>query len=239
MHKYESVAKLKQEVCNKLQVPFYAVDLKHGNTPLQEQHNLRTSRLRDSDTVQAVVLPNRMRVKVRLFSGHWEDIVVDDLTVSTVRQLKLFTESLVKQRCASTSGNRYGEHAERGPVSTSASLVEFSVIFNGRVLSDEDTLREAGVMMNGKLVLVQAEKNCFTAVCGLVPIFLSHASGMFRREIVMSDGKMFYFGEASPCSSSADNVDSGIVRSRSDTLNQSTSPSVTFETFQREAAEKE
>lgn len=188
MHKYESVAKLKQEVCSKMQVPPYMVDMTRGNVLLQEQEDLRTCRLRDTDTVQAVVLPNRVCLKVRLGSGQWKDVVVDDFTVSTIGQLKAFAESLIGRGRTTNSSDAKQEY-------TASTQLHYSIIFNGKMLHDDDTLRESCVTMNSRMLMISTEKRCFTAVCGRVPIFVSLGltNSQLRREMVMSDGQKFYF----------------------------------------------
>ena len=197
MHRYERVEKLKQEVCSRLEVPGYSVDLHHKNNYLNELDDLRGSRLRSGDTVKALVLPNRICVSIRLRSSHWVDAVINDAHVTTVEDLKEFALAMLEER-SSQCRPRQGSHATVGVQHSDPDCIStFSVILGGVLLSDSATLKEAGVEMNSRVVLVEEEKRCFTvAPPGRVPVYISSDKNNYQppsRVMAMCDGKQFYF----------------------------------------------
>ena len=192
MHRYERVEKLKQEVCSRLEIPGYCVDLHHKDVHLDERVDLRSSRLRSGDTVKALVRPNRIRVSVRLRTRVWEDVVVNDTNVATVGLLKAFARNVLAERL-SRGRLRQNIHEGSDPLGSST----FSVILGGMLLPDEATLRAAGVEMNSRVVLVEEERLCFTVdPPGRVPVFFSSGRDDYQpatRVMAMCDGKHFYF----------------------------------------------
>ncbi|XP_070174366.1 uncharacterized protein [Littorina saxatilis] len=206
LHRYEGVERLKQEVCRQLEVPPYCVDLQHNTSPLQEQNDLRASRLRHGDTVNALLLPNRIRLSVRLASNQWEDVVVDDVTVSTVEQLKGYVEFILLKRSLEQQNRRQSTPGleETTHATTQQKTFVTSVIVKGILLPDCSTLREAGVEMNCRVVVIQEEKLCYTVdPPGRVPLFLGSGRDNYQppqRVMAMCDGKKFYF-TSSPDSS--------------------------------------
>ena len=192
IHRYERVEKLKQEVCSRLEVPGYCVDLHHKDVHLDERVDLRSSRLRSGDTVKALVRPNRIRVSVRLRTGEWEDVVVNDTNVATVDLLKAFAQNILAEK-RSQDRLRQDIHEGKDPLGSST----FSVILGGMLLPDDATLREAGVEMNSRVVLVEEERLCFTVdPPGRVPVFFSSGRDDYQpatRVMAMCDGKHFYF----------------------------------------------
>ena len=191
MHKYDRVKSLKQHVCSKMAMHSYCVDLHHRNQPLNEETDLRSSRIRHGDTIKAVVRPHRVRVSIRLASGLWEDVVIEDITISTVKQLKVYAQSILtgKTRAHGVQQNHNENSCPRGSV-------VFKAILNGKLLQDDTTLREAGVGMNARVLMIEVENLCYTAAnYGRVPVFFCHAKEDYRppqRVMVMSDGKNMY-----------------------------------------------
>ena len=209
LHRYERVEKLKQEVCSRLKVPGYCVDLHHNNTHLNDHDDIRSSRLRNGDTVNALVLPNRIRVSVRLRSHHWEDVVIDDTSVSTVGHLKAFAQAVLAERSSRCKSTRQGGCDDTGGSHLSDQLkgnsYSFSAVIGGALLADSATLREAGVEMNSRVVLIQSERLGYTVdIPGRVPLFVCTGKDDYRppdRVMAMCDGRRFYvaFGKFFVC----------------------------------------
>lgn len=191
--KYEKVDTLKKEVCDQLQMPLHCIDLYHNDNHLKDNESLRSSRLRNKDQVKAVVLRNRIWLKIRMVrcKSKWVDIEVDDQTLTTVGHLKAFARSqLVK--IATESPDVLDSNQE----CSSEFPIEMIAIYQGNVLGDQENLHSAGVNMNDTIVLVEYEKRCFTAMVGEIPIFFcKEGCGQTQRVIAMCNGKIYFFGK--------------------------------------------
>ncbi|KAL8564691.1 hypothetical protein ACOMHN_004184 [Nucella lapillus] len=195
IHRYERVLKLKQHVCSQLDLPGYCIDLQHNNTRLDELNDLRSSRLRNGDTVKALVLPNRIRVRVRVESNHWKEVVVNDVTVTTVEQLVAYAQAAIAEKsCRERGGQTSGQDSDHGGHS---GVTTFKAIHRGQFLPPSATLREVGVAMNSRVLVLQEKSFCYTSSClGRVPIFMGRFGTHYQppvRVMAMCDGSRVYF----------------------------------------------
>ncbi|XP_025083537.1 uncharacterized protein LOC112557741 [Pomacea canaliculata] len=194
--KYEKVDTLKKEVCDQLQMPLHCIDLYHNDNHLKDNESLRSSRLRNKDQIKAVVLRNRIWLKIRMVrcKSKWVDIEVDDQTLTTVGHLKAFARSqLVKIATESPS-----DVLDSNQECSSEFPIEMIAIYKGNVLGDQENLHSAGVNMNDTIVFVEYEKRCFTAMVGEIPIFFcKEGCGQTQRVIAMCNGKIYFFAHES------------------------------------------
>ncbi|KAK7098185.1 hypothetical protein V1264_002537 [Littorina saxatilis] len=191
LYKFDSVSALKQEICKKVHVVEYCVDLQGHSLPLLDEESLQICRIRDGDLVQATILRHRIRVKIHISGYALVNVMVDDSCDTTVGGLKEFVHSQLERQ----PGTQQVETTSASGEVTGHSDVDLTVIYRGNALPDGVTLAEAGVVMDAKLQVVTIEKLCYTAaaVSGSFPIFFCNQDGgLIRRRTAMSNGEKIF-----------------------------------------------
>lgn len=182
LYSYDTISRLKSEVCQITGVPQYYTDIIFDGKRLQEENTLSENRLRDKDKVAAVVHFNRILLRIRSASRRWHYIVIDDCNETLVRDVKMFVLAL--------DGDEKKCHTS-----------EVVVIYKDNVLSDHETLAASGLRRhtkNERLVLVVVKSNCFSASSsfnGKFAVFRDTGSGGFQYVLAMSDGEELFYGK--------------------------------------------
>ena len=192
VYSYDLVQALKAELFRLTGAPEDSVDLYFEGRPLSEDDTFSENRIRDKDSLEARLFPNRLRLSVRMPSRRWLDLLVNDCFAFTVGHVKAFAQNLD------------GHETVRE--------CELIAIVNDRVASDNETLAKTlysrsltlgdfttGLCCTPKLVLVEVENLCFTSATahrGTFAVFSSTASAWFQQFLVMFNGESLFYGKS-------------------------------------------
>ncbi|KAK7482082.1 hypothetical protein BaRGS_00026666 [Batillaria attramentaria] len=174
IYSYDTVSKVKEEVCKRICVPQHRVDLYFENKLLDDDNTLNQNRLRNKDTIRAVVLTNRILLRVRSTSRRWHEAAVDDCFRSTVADVKAFVRSIEGPQNKEPDG-------------------EVVAIFKDKVLVDIAFLGDVGICpdrASTTLVFVKMESMCFTASSsckGKFAVLQDFGDNTFQYVLAMSD----------------------------------------------------
>ncbi|KAL8583728.1 hypothetical protein ACOMHN_000349 [Nucella lapillus] len=181
VYSYGTVEVLKMELCRRTEIPAPLVDLFFEGRNLDKGSTFRAHRLRDGDCLEGRVFPRRLTLLVRMPDRGWLELTVDDCSVTTVGQVKVFCQT-----------------RSPGPP---VHCFELTAIVADRVLSDSQTLdditAEAHHPQRRRLVLVRTEGSCFTAATSCLGTYIvcsSTKGSHFDQVSTMHNGKRPFYG---------------------------------------------